>query len=114
MVYLVNTLTEIYMIYLETQMSTCYTSDMARTASDKEKKTAMLTAKVPPTVKAAVTKIAGGLDRTESYIVLALVERGLEAFKRDGQLVEPQGKARGLKISQESVVIEKDKRVAKG
>lgn len=78
------------MVELEDQRSTCYTSLMPRKAKAGEKRTEMLTAKVPPSIKTAVMKIVEADDRTESYVTLALVVRGLAAYNKDRKLVEPE------------------------
>ncbi len=83
------------MIDVETPQRRWYTAGMMKDQT-REKRTEKVSAKIPPSVKARILAIAGLDDRTESYVTLALIERGLAAHARDGQLVEPpvQAKAR--------------------
>ena len=74
-----------------------YIGSMPRKAAPGEKRSEMLTAKVPPSVKDAILRIVREDDRTESYVALALVVRGLAAYARDGKLTEPEGGSVRLK-----------------
>lgn len=66
-----------------------YTTCMP-TPNVKEKRSETVGAKVPPSVKRFIGELVDQEDRTESYIVLALIERGIAAYNRDGLIKEPE------------------------
>lgn len=57
----------------------------------KEKRSALIGALVTPTVKAEVEEIVEREDRTRSFVAGALIERGLEAYRRD-KVLKPKAK----------------------
>lgn len=67
-----------------------YTKSMRTKIPANEKRSATISAKVPPSIKQFVAELMALEDRTESYIVLALVERGIAQYRRDGLIIEPQ------------------------
>ena len=60
----------------------------------KEKRSENIGVMVTPSVRALIEKIAKTEDRSLSWVSGKLLERGLEAFRRDG-LLQAQGKAAG-------------------
>ena len=57
----------------------------------KEKRSELVGALVTPTIKGELTAIAERDDRSLSFVAGALIERGLDAHKRDG-LLKSKGK----------------------
>lgn len=55
----------------------------------KEKRSGLVGALVTPTIKAEIMQIAERDDRSLSFVAGALLERGLEAYRRDG-LIKPK------------------------
>lgn len=55
-----------------------------------EKRSENLSLTVTPTVRSEIEAIKKAEDRSISWIVLALMERGLEAYKKDGILKPPR------------------------
>jgi len=52
----------------------------------KEKRSGLVGALVTQTIKAELLEIAAGDDRSLSFVAGALIERGLESYRRDGLL----------------------------
>lgn len=80
MVYLVK---HIYEVYSVMSKIFCYNSNMP---AYFEKKEAALAAKIEPSIKRQLESIAAKEDRTVSYVVGALLVRGLKLYARDGNL----------------------------
>ena len=55
-----------------------------------EKRSETLSLTATPAVRAEIEAIARTEDRSISWVVLALMERGLEAYKKDGELKPPR------------------------
>jgi hypothetical protein len=56
------------------------------TGATKEKRSELVGALVTPTIKQELTQIAERDDRSLSFVAGALIERGLDGFRRDGVL----------------------------
>lgn len=83
-------------IDIEAGLPMWYTS---RNMVDKEKKAEKITAKITPSLKAAILEIVASDERnTESNVVSALLGRGVAAFKRDGELFEPEANKRDVML----------------
>lgn len=61
-----------------------------RKVTEGEKRDATVTAKVPMSLKERIADLMSEYDRTESYIVMVMLERGLAAYGRDTKLKEPE------------------------
>ena len=58
----------------------------ATSAMEKEKRSELVGALVTPTIKDDLTRIAQQDDRSLSFVAGALIERGLDLYRRDGIL----------------------------
>lgn len=61
---------------------------LKRQSVPSEKRSEYLSFTAPAAVRTEIEQIAKAEDRSKSWIVLALIERGLEAYRKDG-LVKP-------------------------
>lgn len=66
------------------------------TVAQKEKRSELVGALVTPSIKKEILEIMEREDRSLSFVGGALMERGLEAFRRDGLL---KSKGRNGKLS---------------
>jgi len=66
-------------------------------AMQKTKRDAMVGVMIPSSIKAELEKIAERDQRSMSFVAGALLERGLEMFRRDG-LLRPKAKDNKLDV----------------
>ena len=59
---------------------------MLKDSVPMEKRSETLSLTATPATRAEIEAIAKAEDRSISWVVLALMERGLEAYKKDGSL----------------------------
>jgi actin-like ATPase involved in cell morphogenesis len=77
------------MIDVEIQDSPWYTIGMGRPPRLGEKKSEKIAAKITPTVKEAINALVQKFDRTESYVVSALIEYALSATSGGESIFRP-------------------------
>jgi hypothetical protein len=78
-----------------------YTFDMP-SPGDKIKRSETVSAKVTPVIKDVIGDLMELDNRTESYIVMSLLERGIAAYQRDGLLREPQNNHTPVEVPRQS------------
>lgn len=79
-----------------------------RFVSDFEKKEVAVAARIPERMTREIDAIAEIQDRSRGYVIRALLERGLVAFKSDGFLKPDMSRGRTLATKTRRPMIAKD------